>query len=109
MKASAGERKQQARRDVTTLRPGAPMLLENDNPVSPRNEGSRTSQQAAGVFRPNNIARVHLRVSASGAHDCLVVLLALLTRRKLLQQIPRPGAVISARYWHSSCETMQGQ
>lgn len=24
-----------------------------------------------------------------GAHDCIVVLLALLTRRKLLQQIPR--------------------
>jgi hypothetical protein len=80
-----------------------------DSAVRPRDEGSETSRPNAGVIEFRNITRFHRRVSVLGAHDFIVVLLALLTRRKLLQQIPRPGAVISARYWYSSCETMQGQ
>ena len=37
-----------------------------------------------------------------GAHDFIVVLLALLTRRKLLQQIPRRSETNIARYCHCS-------
>ena len=44
-----------------------------------------------------------------GAHDFIVVLLALLTRRKLLQQIPRRSETNIARYFDCFREGGCGQ